>query len=136
MPQKVRLRFIYFLPAILWFLVSVFLLFIPGSDIPKSRLFEILYFDKWVHAGMFGLLTLLWAFPFLYTGRGSVRLFIGITLFWIGFGVLVEFLQLDYAAGRSFDILDMVADAAGALIALGILILKGKQLVKWCHEHI
>lgn len=85
---------------------------------------------------MFGLLTLLWAFPFLYTGRGSVGLFIGITLFWIGFGVLVEFLQLDYAAGRSFDILDMVADAAGALIALAILILKGKQLVKWCHEHI
>lgn len=85
---------------------------------------------------MFGLLTFLWAFPFLYTGRGSVGLFVAITLFWIGFGVLVEFLQFNYAADRSFDVFDMMADAVGALIALAILVLKGKQLMKWCHEHI
>ena len=37
---------------------------LPGSDMPKVGWLDKIYFDKWVHIGMFGVLTFLFCCPF------------------------------------------------------------------------
>ena len=90
----------------------------PGPDVPSAPFFELVYFDKWVHIGMFSLLTLLWCLPFLKSETASSRLFIFITGCSILFGVLMEYVQKYIAFERDFDVLDIAADCVGSIIAL------------------
>ncbi|MBS1920060.1 MAG: VanZ family protein [Bacteroidetes bacterium] len=104
--------------AILWLIISVILLTLPGSDLPEESWLDGIYFDKWVHVGMFALLTFLWCW--VMSKRKSVAvglktIFFEIALSAIVFGILMEFVQRYFVPGRSFDIGDMIADAAGAL---------------------
>ena len=112
-------------------IISFILLTMPGSDIPKSSLFDILYFDKWVHIGMFGLLTIFWGYPFLKMTKGSVKLFYKISLIVIFYGTAMEFVQKYWTVGRSFDIFDILADSFGSIVACFFLIarLKKKKLL-------
>lgn len=114
--EKVKPKIVAFIPAVLWLTVSIVLLVIPGSDIPQAPFFEIIYFDKWVHIGMFGLLMLLWCFPFLKEGLRAKNLFIIIGICVITYGVLMEFIQRYFVKDRSFDVTDIIADTAGVLI--------------------
>ena len=43
-------------------------------------------------------------------------------------GVVLEFLQLYYIPGRTFDISDMVADAIGAFLAYTLLVFPKKKV--------
>ena len=54
----------YFLPATVFFLISVVLLTLPGSAFPEENWMGDLQVDKIVHIGMFGILTFLlcWGF--------------------------------------------------------------------------
>ena len=126
-------KLINFLPAVFLSLVSFILLIMPGSDIPKSSLFDILYFDKWVHVGMFGLLTIVWGYPFLKKYKRSAKVFCKISVIIIVYGVAMEFAQKYLAVGRSFDILDILADCVGSVIACYWLIsrLKKTNLVSY-----
>lgn len=108
-------------------IISFILLIMPGSDIPKSSLFDILYFDKWVHIGMFGLLTIFWGYPFLKTTKGSVKLFCKISVLVILYGIAMEFVQKYWTVGRSFDIFDILADSFGSIVACFFLIAKLKK---------
>src|SRR3954454_5356595 len=69
--EKVKPKIISFLPAFIWLIITFILLVLPGSDIPKAPIFNLVYFDKWVHIGMFGVLMLLWGYPFFKTNIGS-----------------------------------------------------------------
>lgn len=92
----------------------------PGRDIPKSEfLFEI-DFDKFVHAGIFGLLVILFCWPFYKTGisrQRKVGYFIVIALLTSAFGYGTELIQKYWAEGRSYDLMDWLADSCGALAA-------------------
>jgi len=56
--NKIPLR--KFVPAIFWFLIVMVLLFTPGSDLPKvDNWFNIPFFDKYVHVGIFTILAFL-----------------------------------------------------------------------------
>jgi VanZ family protein len=90
----------------------------PGSDVPSVPFFDLIYFDKWVHIGMFAILTFLWSFPFLKTTSASPKLLVAIVLCSISYGVLMEYVQKYFAFERDFDILDMLADAVGSVFAL------------------
>ncbi len=106
-----------FIPAIVWFVFSAIILFWPGSNMPKSRLFDIPYFDKIVHAVVFFVLTTLLAHPFFKLPNLKViQPLIIITIAVIGYGVIAEFIQ--DGIGRSFDVYDIIADAAGTLISV------------------
>jgi len=90
----------------------------PGSDVPSVPFFDLIYFDKWVHIGMFAILTFLWSFPFLKTASTSPKLLVAIVLCSILYGVLMEYVQKYFAFERDFDILDMLADTVGSVFAL------------------
>ena len=113
---------LYFIPAIIFSIISAFLLLMPGSDLPSSELFELIYFDKWVHVGIFGLLTLLWGGPYIWIVIQPAKQFLIIVVLIISYGISIEFLQKYYTEDRNFDLFDIIADSIGVLLAYYVLL--------------
>src|SRR6476619_1464679 len=65
----------------------------PGSDIPQASFLDEIYFDKWVHIGLFSGLTFLTAWPFVAKNLASRKLLIKIGTTFIIYGVLMDFVQ-------------------------------------------
>lgn len=99
-----------YLPALLWSVVILILCLMPKSDLPETPLFNIPYFDKWVHVVLFFVLslTLLFAIP----SRFWIVILIG-----IGYGAFIEILQLIIPTGRTAEWIDLFADGFGATFA-------------------
>ncbi len=116
-----KISFKKFIPGIAWFFVILYLLCLPGKDVPKINWIEkIPIFDKWVHAGLFGGLTLLFSWPFYkssFTKRERINYFIKIAIASSFLGLAYEFVQKFFIAGRDYDLMDWAADSFGALIA-------------------
>ena len=109
-----------FLPAIGWFIVSLVLLSLPGSTIPKYPLLALLHADKWVHISLFFILCYLFARPFAkssLTQTDRKKWFLLIMLSSIAYGIIMEFVQKYWIPNRSFEILDIVADSLGCILA-------------------
>lgn len=107
----------YFLPAVSWFLFTTFLLMIPGNDLPKNPFLAMIYFDKWVHIGLFGLLNFFIIWGYMRINRKRQKVFLLTTLGCIAYGIVMEFVQKYFAVDRSFDLTDILADATGAFLA-------------------
>ncbi len=102
-----------------WLALTTYLLVIPGDALPKTKLVDIPYFDKLVHIGLFAILCALW----LKTRKNRSATFDAIVvLATIAYGVAMEYVQRDFVANRSFDIVDILADTLGVL--LGFLVIK------------
>ncbi|MEP6583089.1 MAG: VanZ family protein [Ginsengibacter sp.] len=109
-----------FVPGIAWFFIIMVLTCLPGSDIPKIGWLNKIYFDKWVHVGMFGILVFLFSFPFFKSHllvSKKVNYFLWIFLIASFWGLAIEFIQKYFVIGRSFDLLDWAADSAGAFVS-------------------
>ena len=111
-----------FVPAIVWFLIVMVLLFTPGSDLPKvDNWFNIPFFDKYVHVGIFTVLAFLFMYPFIKSDisqKNKRQYYIRIALAASVWGLTSEYIQLFFIEGRSFDLLDWAADSVGAALAL------------------
>lgn len=110
-----------FIPGIAWFFVVLVMLCLPGKDIPGTSWLDKIFFDKWVHAGVFGLLALLFMLPFGISPldkREKLQYFIRIAIATSLWGLTTEFIQRYLVTGRSFDLLDWASDSLGALVAL------------------
>lgn len=114
--------FIKLLPGIAWFFILLILLCIPGTDLPKSGdWLEKIFIDKWIHAGLFGLLAFLFMAPVYTSSLSPVNKWICVILVATlisAWGLTTEFIQHYLVSGRSFDKFDWVADSAGAIIAI------------------
>lgn len=105
-------------PGIIWFLIMLFLLTLPGSEFPNPiPWMQKIYFDKWVHAGLFAVLTWLWLNP---GTRNESTVSVQQSAIWvlaiIAWGLATEFIQDQWVPFRSFEWGDWAADAAGTLI--------------------
>ncbi|RYE01090.1 MAG: VanZ family protein [Sphingobacteriales bacterium] len=98
-----------------YFVLCCYLFTMPGTAFPKEDWLDTIFFDKWVHIGLFGLLTVLlcWCGPFR-----SARAFWTIGLLLTLYGIGVEFVQDRWVPHRSFDLYDWLADIAGAVAGL------------------
>ena len=111
-----------FLPGIAWFFLVLFLICLPGYDLPKvGDWMSTVYFDKWVHVGMFSVLAFLFMMPFCRsdmprTNKWSFIIKIAISVsIW---GLTTELIQKFFIPGRSFDLLDWAADSVGVILAV------------------
>lgn len=105
---------------IAWTAITIFLLCIPGSAIPSAGVFATEGIDKVVHAILFGGIVLLWGFNLYFRRREDQtwqRIIVRLTLFSVGLGIGLEFLQRYYIPNRSFDGIDIIADTTGAIAA-------------------
>ncbi len=101
-------RKISFAFAILWTLIIIFGVTMPGNELPKVNLFD--HFDKVVHFTFFFAFFILWKMVFAQQEKSS-RIIIAVA---IAFGFAIEWYQLNFVAGRSFDVWDGIFDSLGA----------------------
>lgn len=112
MPLSKHLR----LTLAVFYVVFISVLFIlPGSAFPKNDWLAKIWFDKWVHIGLFlgGAVAWSWALELLEV-KYLRMLFIILALYGIG----VEIVQDRLVPNRSFDIGDWIADMAGSVLGL------------------
>lgn len=111
-----------FIPGIAWFFVVLILLCLPGSEIPQpDNWFKIYYVDKIIHFCLFGLLGYLFMKPIAKSDLSQkekryylIKIAITASLW----GLTTEFIQRFYIRGRSYELLDWVADTVGVAVAL------------------
>src|SRR5476651_2636087 len=114
------LTFSRFVPAIIWFIISLVLLCLPGSTIPKYPWLATIHADKWIHIWMFFILCFLFARPFRLSGLAMSqrkKWFLFIMLCGIAYGTIMEFVQKYWIPNRSFELGDIAADTVGCLLA-------------------
>jgi VanZ family protein len=115
-----KIFFIKFIPGIAWFFVVLVLICLPNDEIPKIGWLTNINFDKVIHIGIFGMLTVLFCWPFYnssFPGKQRLQYFIKIAIATAVWGLTTEFIQKFFVPGRSFDMFDWAADSLGALIA-------------------
>jgi len=88
----------------------------PDNDLPKLGFLEFIHFDKWVHAGIFAVLTFLFSWPFRKLYPVQHRLFVTIAVLALLYGIAMEYVQEYFTTDRDFDYNDMIADGVGCLI--------------------
>ena len=79
-----------------------------------------IYFDKWIHAGLFGVLVFLFLRAIGLSALQVVeknKLFYKVVLSAIVWGFTTEIIQKYFIPGRSFDLTDWAADIFGILVA-------------------
>lgn len=116
--MKIAIR--SFWPGIVWWVLSVVAFCIPGSALPTEDWLGKIHVDKLIHIGLFAGMVFLWCVPLIYRqSRKSIsNFFLGMTVLFFGYGVVMELIQHSFVSRRSFDWGDIVADAVGCLIGL------------------
>lgn len=106
--------------AALWAIGILVLTLMPGNDVPAWPWAEKVQLDKWVHAFLFGMQGVLLAMALLHLRPEGHRngLLVWATVLAIAYGGLIEVLQSVMGDGRTGDVLDLLADAVGALLGL------------------
>ena len=115
--------------TLVWVIFEFVLIFIllrmPGSDIQgtswMSFILHLPFADKVIHMGLFGSLALSIFFHFeqyLNISFRSIRTKAVTLIACILYGIGMEFYQKYFVPSRSLDVIDMIADAMGALLAL------------------
>ncbi len=111
--KKISLKL--FIPAIIWFAISFWLLTIPGTALPQISWFDQYQGDKAVHIFMFGLLCFLFSFPLKKSILRNKWIII-IAILGLMYGIAMEFVQKYFIPFRSCDVDDMIADGIGCLL--------------------
>ncbi|TAH08327.1 MAG: hypothetical protein EAZ12_07785 [Sphingobacteriia bacterium] len=119
--------FIYLLLFVIAFFGSFYLFTLPGNSLPTIYWLDIPFLDKYIHAGIFFILCFTATIAWKVNNRGKINLpiTIGIILFFISYGIGIEFYQENYVEGRAFELLDFVADTIGCMLFLCWFVIGG-----------
>lgn len=99
-----------------FYVVFISVLFVlPGSAFPKDDWLAKIWFDKWVHIGLFTGLGLAWSWAMNIDQPKYLRILFFLFAF---YGISVEIVQDQLVSNRSFDIGDWIADMAGSVLGL------------------
>ncbi len=107
--------------GIIWLIIITLLLLLPGSAFPQENWLSRLWFDKWVHIGLFAILVFLWcrAFAlFKIEYKNLKKIFLSIAFIALAYGAGMEFIQKYYVINRAFEGADIIADGAGCFTGL------------------
>lgn len=104
--------------AIIWTLLIFVACLLPGNEFPEV---DVPFIDKWVHLVIFAGFSFLWLAVWApATAVNALGIFIAAGLV----GYLVECLQgSGWVSGRSYDLMDVIADAVGGLLGIGLFFL-------------
>lgn len=106
--------------SIVWALLIFFFSVMPVRGVPHYKLFQIPYFDKWIHL-MFYLVLGAILFYEINANRGSnanpFKTIFYVGTITIGYGVLIEFIQFAMLPSRSGDHWDVLANTSGFLLS-------------------
>ncbi len=103
------------MPAILWALFILLVCLVSQKYIPNVK-FNLLSPDKIAHIALFGVLCLLLIWGLNKNNFLSYKNMLWLTLCTIGYGALIELLQMITRNGRVADWDDIIANAFGAAL--------------------
>jgi VanZ family protein len=112
-------------PTVFWSVFIFLLLAMPPLRINQEKPLELSGLDKTIHFLLFGIMVWVWGYyqkTVLPAGKNLTVPLLFITLISTAYGIFMEYVQ-DWV-GRDFDVWDMVADAAGAIIAFFLLLVQ------------
>lgn len=111
-----------------WTILIFLLMVMPPGNIPNKGLFGIPHLDKLVHFILFAGFVWLWHNAVRRTGAPNEINGVLFKVFLIAsfYGIAMEFVQVFFTR-RSFDILDIAADIAGAGCSFLLLKSRGKK---------
>jgi VanZ family protein len=120
------LKQIIFWIAVLWTGVVLYFCLVQSDKLPVVTIENL---DKVVHAFFHFVFTSLWILflKIQIKSPDSYRPYIVSFLFSVLFGVTIEIMQGQYTTSRKEDVLDVVANIAGAALAVCLLILYFKK---------
>ncbi|HZL11137.1 MAG TPA: VanZ family protein [Prolixibacteraceae bacterium] len=97
---------------------------LPSQDLPNVKLFYGA--DKVIHFSMYFVFSLLFCWA-LKTELNYSLLFLIIPVT-IGWGILMEVIQLDMHAGRSFSLYDILANSIGVVAGILVYVVVSKKI--------
>ena len=100
-----------FVLAVLYLAAVSVLFFLPGSAFPQTTWLDKIWFDKWVHVGLFAVLIVAWAWALQDQARVKVLVITAVL-----YGIFIEWVQHNFVANRGFDWTDWMADVAGTAV--------------------
>jgi VanZ family protein len=120
------LKQIIFWIAVLWTGVVLYFCLVQSDKLPVVTIENL---DKVVHAFFHFVFTSLWILflKIQIKNPNSYKPYIVSFLFSVLFGVTIEIMQGQYTTSRKEDVLDVVANIAGAALAVFLLILYFKK---------
>ena len=108
------MRALHFIPALLWTVVIFWLLTKEAEGFPTLWWLKFSHSDKVVHAGLFGFGGML-----LSLAVGSRRWGWTVVMAWaMAVGAATEYLQYCCVDSRNGELIDLLADLAGALVSM------------------
>jgi VanZ family protein len=116
---------LYFWIALSWTGVIAYLCLTPSSNLPAV---SVPYVDKLVHVSFHFAFTLFW-FLFFKKQLGSKRVIkplVLVFIFSVFFGIGIEILQGSYTTTRRGDVIDVLANTTGAMIAVLVILIYSK----------
>jgi VanZ family protein len=117
----VKKRYWFLVPA--WAIIILILCGMPPKDVDEIKMFDFPFQDKIVHFGLYFVLAeLIMAVLMLNTRLRQLRWasYAIAILSCLLYGWLIEVMQQNFFPGRSYELMDVVADTAGAV--LGVLL--------------
>jgi VanZ family protein len=112
-----------FIPAFIWTMVVLGLSAMPGTFIPSFSWSDLVSLDKLAHAIVYCILTLL-IFAGFRAQQPNHPVTFRVILIAVGFsccwGAAMEWMQGTFFPQRAFELLDMLANCAGAFIGWGL----------------
>ena len=97
------------------FSVLVLLIYLHFMQAPSIDLINLNQVDKLAHVLMF-FLTMMW---FMYVTAKPHQLLVGVSL--ILFGLVLEYIQMNFLPDRTFEWLDWIADGIGVVLCFFIV---------------
>ncbi|MFA9190833.1 VanZ family protein [Flavobacterium sp. FZUC8N2.13] len=112
--------------AFFWAGIILYLCLIRISELPAL---SIPYIDKLLHAFFYFVFSLLWFYALRFNSRSKSRAKILWIVFFLSlfFGIAIELFQTYLTTYRSGDILDVLANMSGTLLAILIIIILDKK---------
>jgi VanZ family protein len=108
------------LAALAWTGLILFFCLIKSSSVPVIKIPNI---DKAVHISFHFGFTMLWFLFFQHVVATPIKKRLSIVfVFSLVFGILIEIAQSLFTTSRSGDVLDVLANTTGALLACSVLI--------------
>jgi glycopeptide antibiotics resistance protein len=118
-------------PGIAWFFLTIIAISIPGKELPKfGAWFEQISFDKLIHTFLFGMVAFLWMLPVgLSTQSKKSKYYwcIKVSIASAIWGLTAELIQKYFIPGRSYDLIDLLANTLGVIVAYIYMIWRIKK---------
>ncbi len=112
------------MPGVLWSILILILLLLPGDKLPSKGFLETIHFDKLIHLFLFAVFAELWRYGLkhqdLQYAQSDARYRTEFIVLLTGgiYSVALEFFQYMFILARHFDIADILANTSGLLIGL------------------